>query len=149
MIGRLRVLLHIDSAICLVGGVAVVALASPLAADLDIDGTIVVRSVGVCLVGYGIVLALLARATTRTVTMAGRLTAVADACWLLGTVALIAADAFSARGDLIVTVAAIPVAALGLGKVTTLRSSAAEPERTTRSTARTTSLAGSSERGRD
>jgi len=121
MIGRLRVLLRTDSAICLVGGAAVAAFAGGLADDLGVDNTIAVRSVGLFLVGYGIVLAVVARATPRTVEMSGRLSALADASWVLATVVLIAADAFSAGGDVIVAVAAIPVAALGIGKIIALR----------------------------
>lgn len=122
MIGRLRVLLHLDSAICLVGGAAVTAFASPFAEDLDIDSTVAVRSVGMFLVGYGIVLALLARATPHAVEVSGRLTALADASWLLATVSLVGADAFSFGGDIIMAMAAIPVVALGVGKAMALRS---------------------------
>jgi hypothetical protein len=124
MIGRLRTLLHIDSAICLVGGAVVTASARPVADSLGINSTVAARSVGVFLVGYGIVLALLARANPQTVELAGRLTAVADASWLLATVALIGADAFSSGGDIVMAMAAIPVAALGVGKAVALRSPA-------------------------
>ena len=79
---------------------------------------------GVFLVAYGAALALLARATPRTVELAGKLTAGADASWVFATVALIAADAFSPGGDIITAMAAIPVAVLGVCKVAALRSSA-------------------------
>src|SRR5262249_47697859 len=118
---RLRVLLRTDSVICLVGGGAVTVFARPVADALDLDRAVGVRSVGLVLVGYGIVLAVLARATPRTVELAGRLTALADASWVVGTVALIGAGAFSFGGDIIVALAAIPVAALGVGKVLALR----------------------------
>jgi hypothetical protein len=123
MIGRLRVLLRTDSAICLVGGGAVTLFARPVADALDLDRAVGVRFVGLFLVGYAIVLAVLARATPRTVEVAGRLTALADASWLVATIALIGAGAFSFGGDVIMALAAIPVAALGIGKVLALRSS--------------------------
>jgi hypothetical protein len=116
--------LRIDSAICLVGGAAVAAFAGGLADDLGVDNTVAVRSVGLFLVGYGIVLAVVARAAPRTVEMSGRLSALADASWVLATVTLIAADAFSSGGDVIIAVAAIPVAALGVAKVIALRAPA-------------------------
>ena len=123
MISRLRSLLRIDSAICVVGGAGVTALAGPLADALDVDATLAVRSVGVFLVGYGLVLAGLARAGSPTVLMAGRLTAVADASWVLASAALLVTDTFSVAGDVIVVTAAVPVALLGIGKVVALRSS--------------------------
>ena len=123
MISRLRVLLRADSAICLVGGGAVTVFARAVADGLDLDRAVGVRSVGLFLVGYGIVLAVLARATSRTVELAGRLTALADASWVIATVALIGAGTFSFGGDIITAMAAIPVAALGVGKALALRSS--------------------------
>jgi hypothetical protein len=127
VIGRLRVLLRIDSAVCLVGGGAVTVFAGSVADGLGLDRTVGVRSVGLFLVGYGIVLAALARANPRTVELAGRLTALADASWLVGTVALIGAGAFSSGGDIIMALAAIPVAGLGVGKVLALRSLTHDP----------------------
>lgn len=124
MIGRLRVLLRIDSAICLAGGAAVAAFAGGLADDLGVDNAAAVRAVGLFLVGYGFVLAVVARATPRTVEMSGRLSALADASWVLATVVLIAAGVFSSGGGVIMAVAAIPVAALGVGKVIVLRAPA-------------------------
>jgi hypothetical protein len=121
VIGRLRVLLRIDSAICLLGGGAVTVFARAVADGLGLDSTVGVRYVGLFLVGYGIVLAVLARATPRTVEVAGRLTALADASWLVATVALIGGGAFSFGGDIIMAMAAIPVAALGVGKALALR----------------------------
>jgi hypothetical protein len=123
VIGRLRALLKLDSAICLIGGVAVIAFAAALADRLGVDNSVAVRFVGVFLVVYGSVLALLARAKAPVVKIAGRLTALADASWVLGTVALVAVGVLSAGGDIIVAVAAIPVAALGVAKVAALRSS--------------------------
>lgn len=123
MTGRLRALLKLDSAICLIGGVAVTAFAGALAERLDVDTILAVRSVGVFLIVYGFVLAMLARANTPGVKTAGRLTALADASWVLGTVALVGVDVISASGDIIVAVAAIPVAALGIAKAAALRSS--------------------------
>jgi hypothetical protein len=123
VITRLRVLLRTDSAICLVGGGAVAVFARAIADGLDLDRAVGVRSVGLFLVGYGIVLAVLARATPRTVEAAGRLTVLADASWLVATVALIGAGAFSFGGDIIMSMAAIPVAGLGVGKLLALRSS--------------------------
>jgi hypothetical protein len=63
VIGRLRVLLRADRAICLVGGGAVTLFARPVADTFDLDRAIGMRSVGLFLVGYDIVLAALARAT--------------------------------------------------------------------------------------
>jgi hypothetical protein len=122
MISRLRTLLRIDSAICVVGGAAVTTFASPLAEGLGLGSSIAARSVGVFLVGYGIVLALVARAAPHMVEVAGRLTALADASWVLATAALVGADAFSSAGDVVMAMAAIPVAALGVGKAMALRS---------------------------
>ena len=127
MIPRLRALLGIDSVTCVVGGVALTAFAGGLADGLGVDSTVAVRSVGGFLIVYGVVLAVLASATPRTVELAGRITALADASWVLATVVLIAADTFSAGGDVIVAVAAIPVAALGIGKLAALRSSSRRP----------------------
>jgi hypothetical protein len=123
MIPRLRTLLGIDSVTCVVGGAALTAFAGRLADVLGIDSTVPVRSVGGFLIAYGVVLAMLARATPRTVELAGRVTALADASWVLATAVLVAADVLSAAGDVIVALAAIPVAALGIGKVAALRSS--------------------------
>jgi hypothetical protein len=127
MIPRLRALLGIDSVTCVVSGAVLTAFAGALADHLGVDSTVAVRSVGVFLIVYGVVLAVLARATPRTVELAGRVTALADASWVLTTAVLIAADVFSAGGDLIAAVAAIPVAALGIGKVAALRSSSLRP----------------------
>jgi hypothetical protein len=116
MIGRLRTLVHIDSASCLVGGAVVTAFAGPVADGVGINSTVAVRSVGVFLVGCGIVLALLARANAQTVELAARLTAVTDASRLLATVALIGTDAYSSGGNVVTAMATIPAAALGVGK---------------------------------
>jgi hypothetical protein len=121
VIGRLRVLLRTDSVICLVGGGALTVFARSVADALDLDRAVGVRSVGLFLVGYGVILAVLARATPRSVEVAGRLTALADASWVIATVALVGAGTFSFRGNIIVAIAAIPVAALGVGKVLALR----------------------------
>jgi hypothetical protein len=123
--GRLRILLRTDSAICVVGGAATV-FAGAIADGLDLDRAAVVRSVGLFLVGYGIVLAVLTRATPRTVEVAGRLTALADASWVGGTVVLIGVGAFSFGGSVLMAMAAIPVAALGVSKVLALRSATSQ-----------------------
>lgn len=130
MIERLRLLLRADSATCIASGVATAVLARSLARDLGVHTTaavhasVAVRAVGVFLVGYGVVLALLARAAPRTVEAAGRLTAVADAAWVLATIVLMSVNAFSSGGDIVMLVAALPVAALGAAKVAALRSGA-------------------------
>jgi len=72
---------------------------------------------------FGLVLVGLARAGAPTVLMAGRLTAIADASWVLASAALLVTDTFSVAGDVIVVTAAVPVALLGIGKVVALRSS--------------------------
>jgi hypothetical protein len=123
VIARIRALLTIDSAVCLVGGAAVTLFAGPLARGLGVDGTVVTRSVGVFLVGYGVILAVLARGGSQTLVATARLSALADASWVMATAVLVSAGAFSTGGDVTVALAAIPVAALGVGKVVALRSS--------------------------
>src|SRR4051794_8178897 len=119
---RLRTLLRLDSAVCLVSGASTAAAAGPLADALGLDGSAAVRAVGVFLLAYGVVLAGLARADRSTVHLAGRLTALADASWVVATVALVGAGAFSSGGNALVALAAIPVGALGIGKAAALRS---------------------------
>lgn len=109
MIARLRMLLRIDSVICLGGGGAMAVFAEPLADTLGTGHATVLRA-------FGIGLVLAARGGDRVVAIAGVETAIADAGWVLGTVALIVLGAFSTSGAVIAALAALPVAWLGVSK---------------------------------
>jgi hypothetical protein len=98
-----------------------VIFAGRIADMIGVDSAVAVGSVGAVLLVYAVVLAALTRAAPGVVALTGRVTAVTDAAWVAASVALMAADAFSERGDMAVAALAIAVAAIGVGKVLGVR----------------------------
>ena len=119
---KLRQILRVDALACAASGVVAAVAASGVADLLGTERTGWVRAVGVFLVVYAADLLLVARATRPTTVRRGAVvSAVGDAVWVAGTVALIAAGAFGGVGIAVVAALGAVVAALGVVKTTTLR----------------------------
>jgi hypothetical protein len=121
---RFRSLLRIDAAVCLASGLPVAALAGPVADQIGLESAALVRVAGGFLVVYGLALAGLARSSASTVGLVARLSAGADASCVIGTAGLVAVGILSSTGNVIVGLAAVPVAALGIAKFTVVRARA-------------------------
>lgn len=115
-IARLRTLLRIDSVVCLGPSAVIAAFAGPVADALGTGHVTWLRALGIGLIVYAIGLVLASRANDRVVAVAGAETSIADAAWVLGTIVLIAAGAFSTSGVAIAAVAALPPAWLSVSK---------------------------------
>ena len=120
-VGRLRSILRLDSAVCVTSGVAAIALARPVADAIGVDGTGWVRAAGLFLLVYGAVLGIESRGSSRVVEVVGGLSALGDAAWLAGTIALVAAGTFSGGGNVLVLLFAVAAAGIGLAKAIALR----------------------------
>ena len=119
----LRTLLLIDAATCVATGSVAIAAAGPIADLLGLDSHAWVRGVGVFLVAYSAALWSLARANPVTARRGALVTTAGDGVWVVATVALVIAGAFSGAGIAVVGAVGLAVAALGAAKAEAVRPS--------------------------
>lgn len=114
---RLRAILRIDAALCIVTGLIGAIGAAPIARLLDTKATVLVGVGAGALAAYGVGLAAASARSASVVLAAARLSAVGDAAWVSGSVALVVASAVAP----VFLLLSLPVSALGLAKAGELR----------------------------
>jgi hypothetical protein len=118
---RVRGLLLVDAATCVVTGVVALVAAGPVADRIGVDSEAWVRGTGVFLVVYSFALGLLARARPAVAASGAAATAIGDGLWIAATIALVVAGIFSGGGIGLMSAVALVVAALGLAKARAVR----------------------------
>jgi hypothetical protein len=111
--GRLRSVLRANAAVSAASGIVCVVAAGPLARVLDV-GTAEVWTVGLGIAGFALLVAGATRASGSRLADAGAVIGLADAAWVAGSAALVAAGTFPAGGDALVVGAGAVVATLAV-----------------------------------
>ena len=116
--GRLLPLvLEVNAATSIAAGAVGLAAGRWSADRLGLDDTFWVRLVGAGLILFALAVAAASRLRGPALVRAGRLTSVADAAWVVGTVAVVAAGVLSTGGLVIAVVMGVGVADLGLAQL--------------------------------
>ena len=116
--GRLLPLvLEVNAATSLAAGAVGLAAGRWSADRLGLDDTLWVRLVGAGLILFALAVAAASRLRGPALARAARLISVADAAWVVGTVAVVAAGVLSTGGVVIAAVMGVGVADLGLAQV--------------------------------
>jgi hypothetical protein len=110
----LRAALTANATFSAASGLALTAAPGALGTALGLDAPLVLRAVGIGLLGFAVFIAMLLRGD-RIPEAEAKLVTVGDAGWVLGTAGLLAAkpDLFSAQGTAIVIAVAAVVALFG------------------------------------
>lgn len=116
--GRLLPLvLEVNAATSLAAGAVGLAAGRWSADRLGLDDTRWVRLVGAGLILFALAVAAASRLRGPALARAARLISVADAAWVIGTVAVVAAGVLSTGGVVIAVVMGVGVADLGLAQL--------------------------------
>ncbi len=114
---RLRNVLRLNTAFSALSGVVALVAAGPVADLLGIEPAWLVRVTGGSLLGFAVVVLVVAGARTTTLTRWARLISAADLAWVLATVGVVAAGLVTTSGAVTLGLVAVPVLALGLGQM--------------------------------
>ena len=125
---RLRVRLRLNAAFSL-GSAAVAAVAaSQVASILGLDGAWPIRAVAGGLGVYSLALLWGASRANPALVAWGRVAAVADAAWVLGSIVWMVSGPLPGRGAVLLAVMAVPVGSLAVAQWRAARSAAVEGE---------------------
>lgn len=117
----LRRVIRLDVAACAVPGIALVALAGPVAELLDVDNTTPIVVAGVFLVVLAADLALLARSSTSILLRLTPWSAAGDLAWAVGSAALALLAPLSGVGRFVVLAQGLAVAGMAIAKLSARR----------------------------
>lgn len=118
----LRRVLRLDVAACAIPGIALVALARPVADLLDVDDATPIVVAGAFLVVLAVDLALLARSSTATLLRLTPWSAAGDVAWAVGSVALALLAPLSGIGRALLVGQGLAVAGMAAAKLAARRS---------------------------
>ncbi len=112
-IKNLRHVLRANAAFSMVSGVTALLGGSWISRELGIDHSMLTRLIGAGLIGFAAAVAAISRLDERRLTAEALLVSIADATWVLGTIAVVLAGWLNTTGALAMSLIALVVADLG------------------------------------